>query len=336
MTFLLPIVLLLAGLVILYFGAEVLVDGASAIARAFGISPLIIGLTIVGFATSAPEFVVSLLSAVFRDSPDVALGNVVGSNIANIVLIIGASALIAPLAIERGLLRRDLPMMIGIEALAVVFCATGAILARSEAAALVAVLVLFLFLALRDARRQSRETREARETGTLAAVASDDLRHGRNTLKVLGGLVGLVIGADLMVRGAVDIATQFGISQLVIGVTIVALGTSLPELATSLVAAFKGESDISIGNIVGSNLFNTGFILGGVGLIQPIPVHPQANAFDLPYMLLTALLLLPILLIGKQIGRIKAALLLFAYAAYITITWMLSVDRLALPALPWL
>jgi cation:H+ antiporter len=326
----LAFVLLLVGLVALYYAAEFLVAGASRIAASLGISPMIIGLTIVGFATSAPEFVVSLISTVWKDSPDVALGNVIGSNTANIALIIGASALIAPLAVDRRLLKRDVPLMVGIEFLAVIFCVTGALIVRWEAGVLLAVLAVFLFLALRQARAQSRSQREAGEHVERAESL------GKEAARVVGGIVGLVIGADLMVRGAVTIAEHFEVSQLVIGVTIVALGTSLPELATSVVASLRGESDISIGNIVGSNLFNTGFILGGVGLIKPIPVNAQANAFDLPVMLAVAFLLVALLAFGTRIGRVKATLLLAIYGSYVFATWLVSTERLSIPTLPWL
>jgi cation:H+ antiporter len=317
---LLNVVLLIVGLVVLYFGAEWLVAGASKIALAFGISPMIIGLTIVAFATSAPEFVVTLL-ATLDGSPDIGVGNVVGSNVANIALIIGASCLVFPMAVEPTVLRRDYPIMMVAMAIAGLFAFQGLEISRLEGLALLGILAAFLGICLRTAVKQSREYRA---TGQFAVGGPPPKQIAFQALKALIGIVMLVIGAKLMVDNAVTIAREFGISELVIGVTIVAFGTSLPELATSLVAAFKKEPDISLGNIIGSNIFNTCFILGGVSVLHPLPVSEQAATFDLPASLVIGLLLFPLMRFDKRIGRIDAMLLTGSYITYIVLTYRLS------------
>jgi cation:H+ antiporter len=317
---LLHVVLLIVGLVVLYFGAEWLVAGASKIALAFGVSPMIIGLTIVAFATSAPEFVVTLMAAL-DGAPDIGVGNVVGSNIANIALIIGASCLVFPMAVEPTVLRRDYPIMMVAMAVAGLFAFQGLMISRVEGLTLLAILALFLGVCLRAAIRQSREYRA---TGQFAVGGPPAKQIAFQALKAAVGIVMLILGAKLMVDNAVAIARTFEISELVIGVTIVAFGTSLPELATSLVAAFKREADISLGNIIGSNIFNTCFILGGVSVLRPLPVSEQAATFDLPASLVIGLLLFPLMRFDKRIGRIDALLLTASYVAYIVLTYRLS------------
>lgn len=321
---LLHFLLLIVGLVILYYGAEYLVQGASKIALAYGISPLIIGLTIVAFATSAPEFVVSLL-ATLNGSPDLAIGNVVGSNVANIALIIGASAVILPMGVERIALQRDYPFMMGATLIAVGAAYVGGTIGRGDGAILLGVLGFFLFLCLRVALRQNREFRM---TGQMDAVAHNKRAMQLNVVKVIGGIIGLVVGAQLMVNNAVEIARFYEVSELVIGVSIVALGTSLPELATSVVAALKKEADMSLGNILGSNIFNIGFILGGVSMVKPIPVAPEALRFDLPAMVVVSLLLFPFMRLSYRVTRIDGALLLICYFTYLVLSYLFSVGTI--------
>jgi cation:H+ antiporter len=313
---LLHVVYLILGLVILYFGAESLVSGASKIALAFGISPMIIGLTIVALATSAPEFVVSLLAAV-RGSPDLAVGNVVGSNVANIGLIVGASALLLPMAVERDVLRRDYPIMVTALAAAIGLATWGARIDRVDGLLLLGILAFFLAACLRVAIRQNRHFRA---TGKMQAVDAESRKMGKQVAKVIGGVAALVVGATLMVDSAVEIARYYAISELVIGATIVALGTSLPELATAVVAALRKEPDISLGNILGSNIFNTCFILGGVSLIQPIEVSEQALRLDMPAMVLIGLLLFPIMRLNYRVTRANGVVLLIAYLSYVGAT----------------
>ena len=313
---LLNVVFLILGLVVLYFGAESLVSGASKIALSFGISPMIIGLTIVALATSAPEFVVSLIAAV-SGSPDLALGNVVGSNVANIALIVGASAVLLPMAVERDVLRRDYPIMITALAAAIGLGYLGSRIDRLDGIVLLGILAFFLAACLRVAIRQNRHFRA---TGQMQAVDAADRKLGRQVVKVVGGVAALVVGAQLMVENAVVIAREFNISELVIGATIVALGTSLPELATAIVAALRKESDISLGNILGSNIFNTCFILGGVSLVHPIEVSERALRLDMPAMGLIGLLLFPLMRLNYRVTRGNGVLLLIAYGAYVVTT----------------
>lgn len=322
---LVPILLLVAGLVVLYFGAELLVDGASKIALSFGISPMIIGLTVVAAATSMPEFVVSLL-ATLGGSPDLALGNVVGSNVANIALIVGASAVILPMTVERSVFVRDYPWMIATLVLSLVTAYLGRDIDRPDGIALLILLALFLAVCVRVALAQNREFRA---TGQMAALDPAHTRTARNAFKVLVGVVGLIIGARLMVDNAVMIARHFGISELIIGVTIVALGTSLPELATAVVAALKNEPDISLGNIIGSNIFNTCFILGGVAVIKPIDVADEALRFDLPAMAAISLLLFPIMRRDNRVSRMDGGALLLMYVAYLTFSYLFATGRIA-------
>ncbi|MFT6398148.1 MAG: cation:H+ antiporter [Bradymonadia bacterium] len=312
------ILLLILGLVILYFGAEYLVAGASKIALSFGISPMIIGLTIVALATSAPEFVVSLLAAV-RGSPDLAIGNVVGSNVANIALIVGASAILLPMAVERDVLRRDYPIMVVALFVAIGLAWSGSKIDRVDGLILLGILAFFLAACLRVALQQNRHFRA---TGQMRALDPADRKLGLQITKVVGGIIALVVGANLMVDNAVAIARHYEISELVIGATIVALGTSLPELATAIVAALRKEPDISLGNILGSNIFNTCFILGGVSMIQPIEVSEQALRLDMPVMGAIGLLLFPIMRLSYKVTRADGVLLLLAYAGYIVASVM--------------
>lgn len=310
------VALLILGLVILYFGAEALVSGASKIALSFGISPMIIGLTIVALATSAPEFVVSLIAAV-GGSPDLAIGNVVGSNVANIALIVGASAILLPMAVERDVLRRDYPIMLFGLAAAIGLAHVGHRIDRLDGLILLGILAFFLGACLRVAIRQNRHFRA---TGQVAAIDPADRHLPKQIAKVVGGVLALVLGAKLMVDNAVAIARIYSISELVIGATIVALGTSLPELATAIVAALRKEPDISLGNILGSNIFNTCFILGGVAMVQPIQISDEALRLDLPAMGLIGLLLFPLMRVSYRVSRADGVLLLIAYVGYIIAT----------------
>jgi len=327
---LLTALLLIVGLVVLYYGAEFLVAGASKIALSFGVSPMIVGLTVVAFATSAPEFVVSL-TATLQGTSDIAVGNVVGSNIANIALIVGVASAIFPMAVERSVFARDYPLMLLISFGMMGLAVAGRQFTAVDELLLLAVLVFFLGLCTREAVRQNREFRE---TGAWDVKKVERPNLGVQVGKVVLGIAGLVVGARLMVDSAVEIALSFGVSELVIGVSIIAIGTSLPELATSVVAALKKEPDISLGNIIGSNIFNVGFIIGGVSLVSPIPVSAQALAFDLPMVLLISLLLFPLMRRENKVTRADGILLLFVYVGYLVLTWALSTGLLTVPWLP--
>lgn len=296
---------LVAGLVGLFFGGEALVRGSVGIARRMAIPPLLIGLTVVGFGTSTPELLVSV-DAAWRGVPDIALGNIVGSNIANILLIIGLSALVWPIKVMGATLRRDTAVMMA-AALVLVPIFAMAQMGRPAGLVLVAGLVVYLVWAY----RQTGEM-EAEDVGVPSPASALV-----STLWVIGGLVALMVGARLLVDGAVNIARGYGISEAFIGLTIEAVGTSLPELATSLIAAFRRQSEIAIGNIVGSNIFNVLGILGVTALIAPIPVASRFLIFDLPIMIAVSLILTALLLTRPVIGRGIGVAMLAGYVTYI-------------------
>ena len=288
----------------LVFGGEALVRGSVRIARRRAIAPLLIGLTVVGFGTSTPELLVSV-DAALRGVPDIAIGNIVGSNIANILLIVGLSALVWPIRVLGGTLRRDTGVMMAAALVLIPVFWLGAI-GRLSGAVLVAGLIAYLVWAyLRPG----------------AGKAEDDpspmVPLWQSALWVAVGLVALMLGARLLVDGAVSIARGYGVSEAFIGLTIVAVGTSLPELATSLIAALRRQSEIAIGNIVGSNIFNVFGILGVTAVIAPIPVAPRFLTFDLPVMIAVSLVLTGLLLTRQVIGRGVGVALLAGYAAYV-------------------
>ena len=296
---------LLVGLISLFFGGEALVRGSVGIARRMAIPPLLIGLTVVGFGTSTPELLVSV-DAAWRGVPDIALGNIVGSNIANILLIIGLSALIWPIRVLGATLRRDTTVMTTVALVLVPVFGTGQ-LGRVSGLMLVTALVAYLVWAYRHPGEPVADDE------SLPAPASALV----SALWVIGGLVALMAGARFLVDGAANIARGYGISEAFIGLTIVAVGTSLPELATSLIAALRRQSDIAIGNIVGSNIFNVLGILGVTALIAPIPVASRFLTFDLPVMIAVSLVLTALLLTRPVIGRGVGVAMLVGYAAYV-------------------
>ncbi|WP_103334027.1 calcium/sodium antiporter [Pseudotabrizicola formosa] len=298
-------VYLVIGLIGLFFGGEALVRGSVGIARRMAIPPLLIGLTVVGFGTSTPELLVSV-DAALRGVPDIALGNVIGSNIANILLIGGLTALVWPIRVTGSTLKRDTAVMVGAALVLVPVFALG-MMGRLSGLVLVAGLVAYLVWAY----RQPGEAVAEEVDGPLPASTLVSL------LWVLGGLVALMVGARFLVDGAVSIARGYGISEAFIGLTIVAVGTSLPELATSLIAAVRRQSEIAIGNIVGSNIFNVLGILGVTALIAPIPVASRFLTFDLPVMIGVSLVLTALLLTRPVIGRGFGVAMLAGYVAYV-------------------
>ncbi len=325
------IFLLVGGLVLLILGAEAMVRGASRLAAALGISPLVIGLTVVAFGTSSPELAISLQSTL-QGQADIAVGNVVGSNLFNILVIIGLSALITPLVVHQQLVRLDVPLLIGVSLLTWWMAADG-VIARWEGGLLFAGLVVYLVFLVWQSRRESQEVQDeyAQEYGDGRA------RDWRLWLVNLGlvavGLVLLVVGADWLVEGAVAIARAFGLSELIIGLTIIAAGTSLPEVATSVLAAIRGERDIAVGNAVGSNLFNIMAVLALTSIFAPsgVNVAPAAINFDIPVMTAVAIAALPIFFTGNLIARWEGAVFLAYYVAY---TVYLLLDASGHDALP--
>ena len=303
----------LAALALLFGGGELLLRGAAALASRLGVSPLAIGLTVVAFGTSAPELVVSL-NAALAGAADISVGNVVGSNIANVALILGLAGLIRPISVQAKVARLDAPLMVAVSLLALGFLA-GGYLGRIEGGVLLAGLVTYVVLTFRLARQAPAPVREE-----LAAAPPDRLPG--LALGVAFSLVGLgllVGGGQLLVHAAVALASSLGLSQAAIGLTIVAVGTSLPELSTSLLAAARGQGDIAVGNVVGSNLFNLLGILGGTALVRPLALG-GVGSVDLAAMVAMALLLGGLLWWKRGIGRVAAGVLLSCYVGY---TWLL-------------
>lgn len=306
--------LLIAGLIVLVGGAELLVRGASALAGRFGVSPLVIGLTVVAFGTSAPEIAVSL-GAVFDGKPDLAIGNAVGSNTFNVLFILGLSALMRPLIVQQQLVRIDVPIMIGASLLLWLLVYDGR-LGRFDGLMLFTGIVAYIVLALRLARREKAVVQAEYEAG----VPIRTQRVWLIVALIVAGLAGTVVGARWFVQGAVLVAAWIGMSELTIGLTVIAAGTSLPELATSLVAVVRGQRDIAVGNVIGSNIFNVLAIMGLVGMVAPesILVPDAVRAFDLPVMIAVAIACLPIVFTGHLIQRWEGGLLLAGYVAYLT------------------
>ena len=320
------IVWLGAGLVALVAGAELLVRGASSLARAFGIPPLLIGLTVVAMGTSTPELVVSVVAAL-EGRPSIAVGNVVGSNIFNVLFILGLCTLIRPLMVASDMVRRDVPVMIGVSLLLWLFALDGR-LGLVEAVVCLGGMVGFVGFTL-------GESRAAVTPDALAAATRTEPRWLVDGAAVAAGLILLVVGARWLVDAAVTVAQGLGVSESVIGLTIVAAGTSLPEVAASVVATLRGERDIAVGNVVGSNIFNILGILGITGILAGgrLPIDPGIVAFDLPVMAAVALACLPIFASGHRLDRWEGGLFLAYYVAYTTYLVLASTGHDALPGL---
>ncbi|MGQ9549120.1 MAG: calcium/sodium antiporter [Roseiflexus sp.] len=328
------IVLFFLGLALLIIGAEGLVRGASRMALGLGISPLVVGLTVVAFGTSAPELAISIRSALSgANGADVALGNVVGSNIANILLILGISAAITPLVVQQQLIRLDVPLMIGISIIVFVMASDGTI-SRIDGLILFAGIVAYTVFVILQSRKESADVQEeyTAEFDTNRPQSSGD--WFKNTALLIGGLALLVIGSRWMVDGAIGFARAFGISELVIGLTIVAVGTSLPEIATSTIAALRGERDIAVGNVVGSNIFNLLSVLGLTSIVAPVGIRvaPAALNFDIPVMIAVAIACLPIFFTGRLIARWEGWLFLGYYSAYTLYLILAASQHAILPA----
>jgi cation:H+ antiporter len=311
----LTVLSLVIGLVLLVVGAEALVRGASNLAAIFGLSPLIIGLTVVSYGTGAPELAVCMQSQLLQQV-DIALGNVIGSNVFNVLMILGMSAVVIPLTVAQQLVRLDVPIMIGTSGLLLLFAIDGVVGPMDGLILLLGSVAYTVFLVYQG-RKDSQ-----------SLAAAGDLPPGSALVKrtpaqmlvsigfVLLGLVLLVVGAQFLVHGAVNIAEAMGVSQLIIGLTIVAAGTSMPELATSVVASYRGEQDIAVGNVVGSNIFNTLTVMGATAAVGGVPVSTAALHFDLPVMLAVAIACFPIFYTGNRISRWEGLLFVGYYLAY--------------------
>lgn len=309
----------IAGLVFLVIGAELLVRGASRLAVALGISPLVIGLTVVAFGTSAPELAVSVKAALSGQA-GIAVGNVIGSNIFNVLFILGISALIVPLAVSKQLIRLDVPIMIALSVSVLLFALDGSF-SRLEGVIWFSGLITYIVFLFYKSRKEQREA-AAEIDPEVAALIGDTSQAKqawpKNLALILGGLALLVLGSRWLVDSAVIFANYLGVSEVVIGLTIVAAGTSLPEVVTSIIAALRGERDIAVGNVVGSNIFNIMAVLGIASIVAPtgIPVEATTLRFDIPVMIAVAVACLPIFFTGQTISRPEGALLFFYYVAY--------------------
>lgn len=302
-------VLILIGLVILIFGGDVLVQGASGIAKKLRLSPLVIGMTVVAFGTSAPELMVSLKAA-YLGSPEIALGNVIGSNIANIALVLGITVLILPLIIDVNSKNIDWPVMFGASILFFVLALDG-VISRIEGVIMFLILVIFTWMLIRNSRKKNKKN--PRDTNEV--IPNIYLSVGKN----LAGLVMLYFGSKWLVEGSIDVAKDFGIEERIIGVTVIAFGTSVPELSASIMAAIRKETDISIGNLIGSNIFNILSVIGLTAAIQPIQVSQKIISTDMIWMLFIAFGLGLILFFWKKINRWHGLVLVTSYLAYILV-----------------
>lgn len=309
----------LVGLALLYFGAEWLVSGASSAALRFGIAPLVVGLTVVAFGTSTPELLVSLLA--LADGKDgISVGNIIGSNIANIALILGCAALVRPIVVSEVVVKREYPFMLAASALMVLLAFDGTI-SRLDGGIMLTGMAIFLGISLKRGMQGDASDKLPEEL--------EDIDPQANTLlKDMGfmalGILGLAGGAYLLVESSITIAKHFQVPDLVIGISIVAIGTSLPELATSVVASYRGESDISVGNVIGSNIFNVLLVLGLVAVIMPISVGPQAISVDMWVMLAISVIIWPVMRTGLSISRIEGSILLIGYLGYMIYLFMRS------------
>ena len=312
--------LLIGGLVLLVVGGELLVRGASRLAVSLGISPLVVGLTVVAFGTSAPELAVSLQAAAVG-AAEMAMGNVVGSNIFNVLFILGLSAMITPLVVDGQIIRQEVPVMIGASLLVLGLSLDGRV-SRAEGLALLTGVIVYTTVLVRQSRSQTRaleqEYAEEAHVARAGVAPAAESRLPVQLLLIAAGLVLLVLGSRWLVEGASAIARALGLSELVIGLTIVAGGTSLPEVAASVVAAVRGQRDIAVGNVVGSNIFNLLCVLGAAAAIAPagMPVPASLLRFDMVVMLAVAVACLPIFFHGRSIVRWEGALLFGYYLAY--------------------
>lgn len=305
-----------AGLVLLVVGAELLVRGAGKLAIRFGVAPLVVGLTVVAFGTSSPEMAVSVGSA-RNGNVDIAVGNVVGSNIFNVLFILGACALIAPLLINRQIIRKEVPIMIGASLLLIALGADGEI-QRYDGIILFLLVIVYTVLLIRQSRKETKSGEADLEAEGISLSSTWDQKLPVQIALVIGGLVLLVIGAEWLVDAAISFADSLGVSKLVIGLTIVAAGTSMPEVATSVLATIRGERDIAVGNVIGSNIFNILAVVGISAIVAPDPlvISGAVQNFDFWVMLVVAAACLPIFFTGSTIARWEGGVFVLYYVAY--------------------
>ena len=301
------VIYLLAGLVLLYYGAEYLVRGSSSIAYSFGMKKIVVGLTIVALGTSMPEFVVSL-NGVLSGADSVSVGNIVGSNLANILLVLGLSCVINPVSAQKRTIFIDMPFLILITFLFIVFCFDGMLTARDS------IIMLILFIGYMGYQIVNRRDKSVNQDDI---VKTEKGHLVKNSIYTIAGLVGLVLGGNFTVKGAVELAQILGVPNLIIGLTVVAIGTSLPELFTSVIAAIRNEHEISLGNVIGSNLFNIAFVLGIVPLIAPMKIDQKVINFDNWFMLGITILMAIFVIHKREVSRLQGVILLLLYLFYI-------------------
>ena len=306
------IVLLIIGLIVLIVGGDYLVRGSSSIALRLHLSPLVVGLTIVAFGTSAPELVISVQSAL-QGSPDLAMGNVVGSNICNLALVLGITAVIKPVRVQANSIRVDWPMTMGTSILLFLAVREG-YLEASEGIFFILILCTYLFFIIRQSRRDVLASKKEQEEEIPDAPSK---QIWKDVGFIIIGCIGLYFGSEWFVGSAKDLALSLGVEERVVGLTVVALGTSLPELVTAAVASYKGQTDLALGNLMGSNIFNILSILGITSIIREIHVHVDILNKDIIWMLMITLMILPLMVMRREVGRVDGFILLIVYAVYI-------------------
>ena len=308
---------ILAGFIGLIVGGELLVRGASSLAAAAKVSPLVIGLSVVAVCSSTPELAVSIKSCMVGKT-DLAVGNVVGSNLSNLLLILGAAAIAAPLSVSAQLFRLDIPVMLAASA-ALFALGHDGVLSRGEGGAMVIALVLYFAWTLREGKREAKKLEQELEDLTPSGDPSGATSILRSLIELFIGLALLIGGADWLVRGCVDLATLLGVGEVIIGLTVVAIGTSLPELVISVIASLRGKRDLAVGNVVGSNILNVVAVLGISSIVAPagIGVNQQLLSFDIPLMIAVSFACVPIFLTGQGVTRVEGIAMVAYYAAYI-------------------
>jgi cation:H+ antiporter len=317
-------ILFIAGISGVYFGAEWLVKGSSKLSRDLGIKPIVIGLTVVAFGTSSPELAVSLTASI-KGSNDIAIGNIIGSNIANIGLILGISAIVLPLQVERIIMKRELPLMIAISA-ALYLMAIDKKIGLIDGMILFTGIIIFVsyqvYNTLNSKRRSDNSTDNADDKTCITENADKQSPAGRkhllhNILYIVIGLACLLIGSHILVKSAIFIAGKLGVSEMLIGLTVVAFGTSVPEMATSVVSILRKEADICVGNVIGSNIFNILMVIGSVALVRPLNVARETLFFEFPVMLLFSVALIPMIRGSLRVNRLEGCLLTAGYFVFI-------------------
>jgi cation:H+ antiporter len=307
------IILLIIGLIVLIVGGDYLVKGSSSLALRLRLSPLVVGLTIVAFGTSAPELLISIQSAL-KGSPDIAMGNVVGSNICNLALVLGLTAVINPVKVKTNSIQIDWPMTMGSSLLLYLIVREGNI-TSSTGILFIVLLLIYMFFIIRNSRKTTIATEKTLNKDEIPDMPSKQI--WKDIVFILIGCVGLYFGSEWFVNSAKDLALSLGVEERVVGLTIVALGTSLPELTTAAVASYKGQTDLAIGNLMGSNIFNILSILGITSLIHEIPVHVDIVNKDIIWMLLVTLVILPLMITRRRVGRMDGIILITVYVIYI-------------------